>query len=68
MAMAPLGELKLYNYHEYSLSTKMIIILTNVLFTLFFKIIFYYFFLFTLLKASTSMENIYDFRIELYIK
>lgn len=52
--MAPLGELKLYNYHEYSLSTKMTTILTNVLFTL--------------LRANTLMENICDFRIELYIK
>ena len=52
--MAPLGELKLYSYHEYSFSVKMTTILINILFTL--------------LRANTSMENIYDFRIDLYIK
>lgn len=54
MATAPLGELKLYSYHEYSFSVKMTTILINILFTL--------------LRANTSMENIYDFRIDLYIK
>lgn len=49
MATAPVGELKLYNYHEYSFSMTMTAILINILFTL--------------LRANTSIENIYEFEL-----
>ena len=55
MAMAPLGELKLYNYHEYSLSTKMTTILTNVLFTLFFLL---FFFIYTVKSKHINGKHI----------